>query len=88
MNSVLGTLKYPQLVDRSSSADLLNSLNPLELWRRTDWQVYMHTDGAVWFTWLTKIDVVSAFHGKLSAVSSFLLVSRLQMELHKCPLPF
>lgn len=86
MSSVLGTLKYPQLVDRSSSADLLNSLNALELWRRTDWQVYMHTDGAVWFTWLTKID--SAFPGKLSAVSSFLLVSRLQMELHKCPLSF
>lgn len=87
MNSVLAALKYPQLVDRSSSADLLNSMTLLALWK-TDWQVYMHTDGAVYFTWLTKIDFVSTSPGKLGAVSSFLLVSMLQMELQTCSLSF
>lgn len=48
---------------------------------------YKHTEEAVWFTWLTKIEFVSAFPGKLGAVTSFLLVSVLQMELQKCSLP-
>lgn len=51
MNSVLATLKCPQFVGRSSSADLLNSLSSLELQSRTDWQVYVHTAN-IWFTWL------------------------------------
>lgn len=43
----------------------------------------MHTDRPVWFTWLTKIDFVSALPGKLGAVILFLLVSMLQVELQK-----
>lgn len=77
MNSVLTTLECPQLVGRSSSAVLLNSLSPLEGRSRTDCQVYMHADRAVWFTWLTKIDFVSSLPGKLGAVTLFLLVSML-----------
>lgn len=84
MNSVLTTLKCPQLVGRSSSADRLNNLSPLELWSKTDWQVYMHTDRTVWFTWLTKIDFVRALPGKLGTVTLFLLFSMLQMEVQRC----